>query len=62
MYTSIIKYTGGMEYTRVMRRDHYKCKKEAFEKLALWHNEIEDAGIGSFKTVTDQLKHTTSVY
>lgn len=28
------------------------CKEQAFKKLALWYNEIEAAGIDSFKTVS----------
>lgn len=28
-----------------------KSKEEAFKKLALWHNEVEEAGMSSFKTL-----------
>jgi transposase len=31
--------------------NHCKCKEEAFRKLALWFNEVDDAGIESFRTV-----------
>jgi transposase len=31
--------------------NHSKCKEEAFKKLALWFNEVEQAGIQSFRTV-----------
>ncbi|WP_205514691.1 transposase, partial [Longitalea arenae] len=27
------------------------CKEQAFKRLALWFNEVEDAGIESFRTV-----------
>ncbi len=29
-----------------------KCKEEAFKKLALWHNQVIDVGIESFRTVS----------
>ncbi|CAL1516792.1 transposase [Chitinophaga sp. MM2321] len=28
-----------------------KCKEEAFKKLALWYNDVESAGLSSFKTL-----------
>ncbi len=31
--------------------NHCKCKEEAFKKLALWYNEVEAAGIDSFRSV-----------
>ena len=31
--------------------NHCKCKEEAFKKLALWYNEVEQAGLESFRTV-----------
>ena len=31
--------------------NHCKCREEAFKKLALWYNAIEEAGIESFNTV-----------
>jgi transposase len=27
------------------------CREEAFKKLALWYNQVEEAGIESFRTV-----------
>ena len=33
-----------------------KCKEEAFKKLALWHNEVEYAGIESFRTVSRSIE------
>ena len=42
-------YDLSMKLTTIF--NHCKCKEEAFKKLALWYNEIEDAGIESFKTV-----------
>lgn len=29
-----------------------KSKEQAFKRLALWHNEVEDSGIDSFRTVS----------
>ncbi|MCS3799509.1 transposase [Chitinophagaceae bacterium OAS944] len=31
--------------------NHCKCREEAFKKLALWYNHIEEANIESFRTV-----------
>ena len=31
--------------------NHCKCKEEAFKKLALWYNKVEESGIESFRTV-----------
>ena len=42
-------YELSMKLTTIF--NHCKCKEEAFKKLALWYNEIEDAEIESFKTV-----------
>lgn len=33
-----------------------KCKEEAFKKLALWYNDVEQAGILSFKTVARTIR------
>lgn len=33
-----------------------ECKEEAFKKLALWYNEVEDAGIESFRTVSRSIQ------
>jgi transposase len=30
---------------------HSKNKQRAFKALAIWHNEVDDAGIDAFKTV-----------
>ncbi|MET3397143.1 transposase [Chitinophaga ginsengisegetis] len=35
---------------------HCKCKEEAFKKLALWYNDVEAAGILSFKTVARTIR------
>jgi transposase len=32
------------------------CKEQAFKKLALWYNEVEAAGIDSFKTVARSIQ------
>jgi transposase len=32
------------------------CKEQAFKKLALWYNDIEDCGIDSFKTVARSIQ------
>lgn len=32
------------------------CKEEAFKKLALWYNEVEDCGIESFRTVARSIQ------
>ena len=29
-----------------------KSKEQAFKRLALWHNEVEESGIDSFRTVS----------
>uniref|UniRef100_UPI0026D4928B transposase n=1 Tax=Filimonas effusa TaxID=2508721 RepID=UPI0026D4928B len=42
-------YDLSMRLSNIFR--HCKCKEEAFKKLALWFNEIEEAGIESFRTV-----------
>lgn len=42
-------YDLSMRLTEVF--NHCKCKEEAFKKLALWYNDVEEAGIESFKTV-----------
>lgn len=42
-------YNLSMKLTTIF--NHSRCKEEAFKKLALWYNEIEEAGIESFKTV-----------
>lgn len=33
-----------------------KCKEDAFKKLALWYNDVEEAGILSFKTVARTMR------
>lgn len=33
-----------------------KCKEEAFKKLALWHNEVVDVGIETFRTVSKTIE------
>jgi transposase len=35
---------------------HCTCKEQAFKKLALWYNEVEDAGIDSFRTVARSIQ------
>jgi transposase len=42
-------YDLSMRLTEIF--NHCKCREEAFKKLALWYNHIEEAGIESFKTV-----------
>lgn len=42
-------YNLSMKLTTIF--NHCKFKEEAFKKLALWYNEIEEAGIESFRTV-----------
>jgi len=32
------------------------CKEQAFKKLALWYNQVEDAGLESFRTVSRSLQ------
>ncbi len=36
--------------------NHCKCKEEAFKRLALWYNEVEAAGINSFRTVAKSIE------
>lgn len=33
-----------------------KCKEEAFKKLALWYNDVEESGMLSFKTVARTIR------
>lgn len=33
-----------------------KCKEEAFKKLALWYNDVEEAGLLSFKTLARSIR------
>lgn len=35
---------------------HCKCKEEAFKKLALWYNDVEETGLLSFKTVARTIR------
>jgi transposase len=42
-------YDLSMKLTTIF--NHCKCKQEAFKKLALWYNEVEEANVDSFKTV-----------
>lgn len=35
---------------------HCTCKEQAFKRLALWHNQVEDAGIDSFRTVSKSIE------
>lgn len=42
-------YNLSMKLTDIF--NHCKCREEAFKKLALWYNKIEEAGIESFRTV-----------
>lgn len=38
---------------------YQKCtsKEQAFKRLALWYNKVEDAGIASFRTVARSIRH-----
>jgi len=35
---------------------HCTCKEQAFKRLALWHNHVEEAGIDSFRTVSKSIE------
>ena len=35
---------------------HCTCKEQAFKRLALWHNHVDDAGIDSFRTVSKSIE------
>lgn len=41
---------------------HCTCKEQTFKKLALWYNQVEDAGIDSFRTVASPSVLTTWAY
>lgn len=36
---------------------HCTSKEQAFKKLALWYNDVEDAGLPSFKTLARTIQH-----
>ena len=49
-YSEIPKsYDSSMKLTTIF--NHCKCKEEAFKKLVLWYNKIEEARINSFRAV-----------
>lgn len=47
-------YDLSMKLTGVF--NHCKCKEEAFKKLALWYNEVNDAAIDSFRSVARSIE------
>jgi transposase len=54
-YPAIKKaYDLSMKLTGIF--NHCKCKEEAFKKLALWYNEVDAAGIDSFRTVAKSIE------
>lgn len=41
---------------------HCTCKEQAFKRLALWHNQVEEAAIDSFRTVSKSIEtHYTGI-
>jgi len=40
----------------------YKDKQQAYKRLAIWYNDVEDAGIDAFKTVSRSVQTHYSVW
>jgi transposase len=47
-------YNISMKLGNIFR--YSECKEEAYKKLALWYNEVEDSGIESFRTVSRSIQ------